>query len=280
MSETLNDENAAGNDDVSERRAVEHRALEQCDVVHHGVVSGCPVNSCAAVLNEVMSQTGWNAYELAQRTGLDRSAIGRVLRGQRGMLFDVLAEGLERAGFGLHLEAVAPSQTIPEDELHMLLAQLRRPPDFDAIESGATWSTLKMLCVNLIHARNVQHQRISFVRAVARVKDACWIAFLAGLYRFLRWDINPRNRRLTLVPPYRYGLDGWWSPLPSAAIMHVLHRYEEPLHDMDYTYLPLIDYELNAMQRKQFNQAFMEYGILIPADDLSQSSSGTQALTL
>ena len=40
MSETLNDENAAGNDDVSERRAVEHRALEQCDVVHHGVVSG------------------------------------------------------------------------------------------------------------------------------------------------------------------------------------------------------------------------------------------------
>ena len=56
MSETLNDENAAGNDDVSERRAVEHRALEQCDVVHHGVVSGCPVNSCAAVLNEVMSQ--------------------------------------------------------------------------------------------------------------------------------------------------------------------------------------------------------------------------------
>ena len=29
--------------------------------------------------------------------------------------------------------------------------------------------------------------------------------------------------------------------------MHVLHRYEEPLHDMDYTYLPLIDYELNAM---------------------------------
>ncbi|MCZ4457791.1 hypothetical protein O4C42_01820 [Bifidobacterium longum subsp. longum] len=89
MSETLNDENAAGNDDVSERRAVEHRALEQCDVVHHGVVSGCPVNSCAAVLNEVMSQTGWNAYELAQRTGLDRSAIGRVLRGQRGMLFDV-----------------------------------------------------------------------------------------------------------------------------------------------------------------------------------------------
>lgn len=75
MSETLNDENAAGNDDVSERRAVEHRALEQCDVVHHGVVSGCPVNSCAAVLNEVMSQTGWNAYELAQRTGLDRSAI-------------------------------------------------------------------------------------------------------------------------------------------------------------------------------------------------------------
>lgn len=50
MSETLNDENAAGNDDVSERRAVEHRALEQCDVVHHGVVSGCPVNSCAAVL--------------------------------------------------------------------------------------------------------------------------------------------------------------------------------------------------------------------------------------
>ena len=168
MSETLNDENAAGNDDVSERRAVEHRALEQCDVVHHGVVSGCPVNSCAAVLNEVMSQTGWNAYELAQRTGLDRSAIGRVLRGQRGMLFDVLVEGLERAGFGLHLEAVAPSQTIPEDELHMLLAQLRRPPDFDAIESGATWSTLKMLCVNLIHARNVQHQRISFVRAVAR----------------------------------------------------------------------------------------------------------------
>ena len=157
----INDENAAGNDDVSERRAVEHRALEQCDVVHHGVVSGCPVNSCAAVLNEVMSQTGWNAYELAQRTGLDRSAIGRVLRGQRGMLFDVLAEGLERAGFGLHLEAVAPSQTIPEDELHMLLAQLRRPPDFDAIESGATWSTLKMLCVNLIHARNVQHQRIS-----------------------------------------------------------------------------------------------------------------------
>ena len=107
MSETLNDENAAGNDDVSERRAVEHRALEQCDVVHHGVVSGCPVNSCAAVLNEVMSQTGWNAYELAQRTGLDRSAIGRVLRGQRGMLFDVLVEGLERAGFGLHLEAVA-----------------------------------------------------------------------------------------------------------------------------------------------------------------------------
>ena len=120
MSETLNDENAAGNDDVSERRDVEHRALEQCDVVHHGVVSGCPVNSCAAVLNEVMSQTGWNAYELAQRTGLDRSAIGRVLRGQRGMLFDVLVEGLERAGFGLHLEAVAPSQTIPEDELHML----------------------------------------------------------------------------------------------------------------------------------------------------------------
>ena len=119
------------------------------------------------------------------------------------MLFDVLVEGLERAGFGLHLEAVAPSQTIPEDELHMLLAQLRRPPDFDAIESGATWSTLKMLCVNLIHARNVQHQRISFVRAVARVNDACWIAFLAGLYRFLRWDINPRNRRLTLVPPYR-----------------------------------------------------------------------------
>ena len=28
--------------------------------------------------------------------------------GKRGMLFDVLAEGLERAGFGLHLEAVAP----------------------------------------------------------------------------------------------------------------------------------------------------------------------------
>ncbi|GDZ17059.1 hypothetical protein MCC01976_15050 [Bifidobacteriaceae bacterium MCC01976] len=52
------------------------------------------------------------------------------------------------------------------------------------------------------------------------------------------------------------------------------------MHDMDYTYLPLIDYELNAMQRKQFNQDFMEYGILIPADDLSQSSSGTQALTL
>ena len=181
MSETLNDENAAGNDDVSERRAVEHRALEQCDVVHHGVVSGCPVNSCAAVLNEVMSQTGWNAYELAQRTGLDRSAIGRVLRGQRGMLFDVLAEGLERAGFGLHLEAVAPSQTIPEDELHMLLAQLRRPPDFDAIESGATWSTLKMLCVNLIHARNVQHQRISFVRAVARVNDACWFIPFSAL---------------------------------------------------------------------------------------------------
>ena len=216
--------------------------------------------SCITVwyLVALMSQTGWNADELAQRAGLDRSAIGRVLRGQRGMLFDVLAEGLERAGFGLHLEAVAPSQTIPEDELHMLLAQLRRPPD----------------------ARNVQHQRISFVRAVARVNDACWIAFLAGLYRFLRWDINPRNRRLTLVPPYRYGLDGWWSPLPSAAIMHVLHRYEEPLHDMDYTYLPLIDYKLNAMQRKQFNQDFMEYGILIPADDLSQSSSGTQALTL
>ena len=192
MSETLNDENAAGNDDVSERRAVEHRALEQCDVVHHGVVSGCPVNSCAAVLNEVMSQTGWNAYELAQRTGLDRSAIGRVLRGQRGMLFDVWSRGLSGLVWSSP-RSRGPLANDPEDELHMLLAQLRRPPDFDAIESGATWSTLKMLCVNLIHARNVQHQRISFVRAVARVNDACWIAFLAGLYRFLRGISTPRT---------------------------------------------------------------------------------------
>jgi transcriptional regulator with XRE-family HTH domain len=242
---------------------------QQRPLVRHSQLSKS-FRPSAVVLDEVIGQTGWSAYELAQHTGLNRATICRILNGQRGVSFDLLAEGLERAGFQLRLESMSPGQTIPEDELHAILAYFHRPPSFEDLEQGVTWSTLKALCSDLIHAHGVQHQRIAFTRAITRINTSCWIAFLAGLYRFLRWDIAPLTSNLLLVPPWRYGLETWWSPLPSAVINHLLHRYEEPFNDSDYAYRPLPERGLSADQRRLFNADFLEYSVLIPADDFPQ----------
>ena len=46
------------------------------------------------------------------------------------------------------------------------------------------------------------------------LNDACWIAFLAGLYRFLRWDINPKEQTLDIGSSVPVWLG--WMVVPTA----------------------------------------------------------------
>ena len=66
------------------------------------------MGTCGEILRDVMTLTGWNAYEVSQQLGLDRGTISRILKGSRSISHDVFSAALERAGFRLTLEMVGP----------------------------------------------------------------------------------------------------------------------------------------------------------------------------
>ncbi|KAA8815781.1 XRE family transcriptional regulator [Bifidobacterium callitrichos] len=203
-----------------------------------------------------MDDTGWNATELARHMGLDKSSIAKVLRGDRHMGFDLLAEGLERAGFTLRVERTASFVPDPPDnELHSLLIELRRPVDQRLIDNGTIWRALSTHIDELVRAANRDDQCIAFTQASYGIRDQRWLATLAGVYRYLRWgDGTSRRLMTTTYKPTlrRYRLLSAWSPLPTAIIEHERER----------------SMRRGKASNATFSEDFLVYNVLIPVADL------------
>ena len=50
------------------------------------------MGTCGEILRDVMTLTGWNAYEVSQQLGLDRGTISRILKGSRSISHDVFSQ--------------------------------------------------------------------------------------------------------------------------------------------------------------------------------------------
>lgn len=218
-------------------------------------VSGTDTKPSGTILRSIMDDTGWNATELARHMDLDKSSIAKVLRGDRNMGFDLLAEGLEKAGFTLRVERTSPFDPDPPDEFHGLLTELRRPIEQQLIDNGATWRALSTHIDELVRAANRDDQCIAFTQASYGIRDQRWLAILAGIYRYLHWGdgTSRRNMATTYRPTLRhYRLVSPWSPLPKTIIDHERERSarrgENP----------------NAA----FSKDFLVYNVLIPVADL------------
>ena len=218
-------------------------------------ISRTDTKPSGTILRSIMDDTGWNATELARHMDLDKSSIAKVLRGDRNMGFDLLAEGLEKAGFTLRVERTSPFDPDPPDEFHGLLTELRRPIEQQLIDNGATWRALSTHIDELVRAANRDDQCIAFTQASYGIRDQRWLAILAGIYRYLHWGdgTSRRNMATTYRPTLRhYRLVSPWSPLPKTIIDHERERSarrgENP----------------NAA----FSKDFLVYNVLIPVADL------------
>ncbi|MBT1180421.1 XRE family transcriptional regulator [Bifidobacterium sp. CP2] len=206
-----------------------------------------------------MAETGWNAAELAQHMGVDKSSLAKVLRGDRSMGFDLFAEGLRKAGFAIRAERSAPLIQLPQNELHALLAELRRPIDQHLIDNGAAWRSLSSHLDDLLHAADRNLQCIAFTQAAYGIRDRRWLATLAGVYRHLRWGDGTSRRTMTTTcvsPGRRYRLPIPWSPLPQSIIDHERERSARRKEPPDAAFSP----------------DFLAYNVLIPVADLPDAS--------
>ncbi|KFI97902.1 helix-turn-helix domain-containing protein [Bifidobacterium stellenboschense] len=217
------------------------------------------------ILQSIMADTGWTASELARHMGIDKSSVAKVLRGERSMGSDLLAKGLERAGFTVRVERSAPFDPSPTDELHGLLAELRRPIDQRLIDNGMTWRSLSSRLDDLFHASDRDDQCIAFTQASYGIRDHRWLATLAGIYRHLRWgDGTSRHLMATTATSVgrRYRLASPWSPLPTGIIDHERERSSRRGKQPDTT----------------FSQGFLIYNVLIPTADLPDESTPTNGI--
>lgn len=214
------------------------------------------------ILQAIMADTGWTASELARHMGIDKSSVAKALRGDRSMGFDLLAASLNRAGFTLRVERTAPLDPSPTDELHGLLAELRRPIDQRLIDNGMIWRSLSSRLDDLFHASDRDDQCIAFTQASYGIRDRRWLATLAGIYRHLRWG-DGASRRLMATTVIsvgrRYRLASPWSPLPTTIIDHERERSTRRGERPDVS----------------FSRDFLVYNVLIPVADLPRPSSST-----
>ncbi|MBW3080597.1 hypothetical protein [Bifidobacterium saguinibicoloris] len=186
---------------------------------------------------------------------IDKSSLAKALRGDRSMGFDLFAEGLRKAGFTIRVERSAPFDHLPEDELHALLTELRRPIDQRLIDNGATWRSLSSHIDDLFHAADRNLQCIAFTQAAYGIQDRRWIATLAGVYRHLHWGDGTSRRIMAttcVTPGRRYRLTAPWSPLPPSIIDHERERSARR----------------GEPPNSSFSRDFLAYNVLIPAMDL------------
>lgn len=230
----------------------------------HGRTSEKGTKPSRTILRSIMDDTGWSATELAHQMGLDKSSIAKVLRSERNMGFDLLAQGLHRAGFTIRVERDAPFAPSETDELHGLLTELRRPIEQRLIDNGTTWRALSTHIDELVHSTDRNDQCIAFTQASYGIRDQRWLATLAGLYRYLRWgDGTSRRLMATTFRPTlrRYRLASPWSPLPNAVIDHERERSTRA----------------GASPDAAFSKDFLVYNVLIPAADLPSSFPSDRA---
>ena len=113
--------------------------------------------------------------------------------------------------------AASKSHGNPRDLLHRLFAIMHYPPNEHDIEDGSLWNQLKTP-IWLLGEQYVQRdERIGFLRALYRVEDTRWRAFLAGLYVYLGWTDDPMH---TDRPGWEQSqttcrLKTMWTPLPT-----------------------------------------------------------------
>lgn len=113
--------------------------------------------------------------------------------------------------------ATSKSHDNPRDLLHRLFAIMYYPPNEHDIEDGSLWNQLKTP-IWLLGEQYVQRdERIGFLRALYRVEDTRWRAFLAGLYVYLGWTDDPMH---TDRPGWEQSqttcrLKTMWTPLPT-----------------------------------------------------------------
>lgn len=266
----------ADEDSTVANRAVADKTVADSTIAGSTIADSAMPRATADVFRHIIRMTGWSEHELAKHTGIEKSSISRALHGQREISYGKLAVGLERAGFRLCIERDAfPDtdatdatgisvgnagiflDTIDDSVMLRLIGYVQDDPCEERIASGEAWAYLQSF-INEIAAHPGRGDLcMPFSRLIRRVRNPHWQAFMAGLYRFMRWgDGTSRRWLVTSIAggtstDARYRLDEPWSPLPKTVINHLLQRVQNTRAQSDHAQNDLVQYS-RAYDRIQY----------------------------
>lgn len=258
---------------AAEGSTVADRAVADNTIAGSTIMDNAMPCATADVFRHIIRMTGWSEYELAKHTGIDKSSIFRALRGQREISYGKLSAGLERAGFRFYIErdafpatdaadttgtdadnAVSALDVTDDNAMLRLIGYVQDSPCEERIASGETWAYLKSFINEIAVHPGRGDLCIPFSRVIRRVRNPHWQAFMAGLYRFMRWgDGTSRRWFITSVTSTdcHYRLDEPWSPLPKTVINHLLQRVPNTRVQYDHAQNDLTQYS-RAYDRTQY----------------------------